>query len=63
MPLIWITLPLAVISGALLALCIAGGIRDYLIEAAEHENRVLPMLHIAWIASIAFFAIHGFRIF
>jgi hypothetical protein len=35
----------------------------HLVEAAEHENRVLPMLHIAWVASIAFFALHGFRFF
>ncbi len=63
MPLVWITLPLALISGVLLALGIAGAIRDHLREAAEHENRVLPMLHVAWVAGIAFFALHGFRFF
>jgi uncharacterized membrane protein len=42
---------------------VVGLVRMHLVEAAEHENRVLPMLHIAWVASIAFFALHGFRFF
>lgn len=63
MPLPWVTFPLILASGVLLALSIAGMMRMYLQEAAEHENRVLPMLHVVWVASIAFFALHGFRFF
>jgi hypothetical protein len=63
MPIPLVTFPLLFVSGVLLAISIAGLIRMHLQEAAEHENRVLPMLHVVWVASIAFFALHGFRFF
>lgn len=63
MLLIGIEIILGLAVGIVLAFAIAGAVRENLEGARKHGNTVLPFLHIAWIASIAFFGLHGFTLF
>lgn len=59
----WIAGGLAVPLVFLFAFSIAHLLRNVLHQAAQHGNTALPALHVALIATVSFFALHGFWLF